>query len=292
MQRIEHVPEANRSGTPGERPGSFDLGTGYDSTDPQSARDVSESAATGTGTAPAVPGSRPATDDDLTAGRPETETSEAAETDPDLGDRDEFGNRAEPATVPYPRDGAAAETTDSSDSSDSSVTNDELTDSDLTDSPVAESEVAGPAVSDSEVSDSEVRGSEVRDSEARADADAAAAAAPADTPAAAPAGTPVAVAGETAGQSGVHRAPGDDTERLFTGDQSTGFRGRWREVQAGFVDDPKAAVAAAESLLHEVTSALTSAVEARSKAGDATDTEALRTRLRSYRTVVERLLDV
>jgi hypothetical protein len=88
-------------------------------------------------------------------------------------------------------------------------------------------------------------------------------------------------------RAGVHRAPGSD-ENLFTGTQSTDFRGRWREVQAGFVDDPAAALTAAESLLAEVTAALSSAVGARSTT---TDTEVMRTRLRSYRVVVERLLE-
>ncbi|MBG0817545.1 hypothetical protein [Planomonospora sp. ID82291] len=76
-------------------------------------------------------------------------------------------------------------------------------------------------------------------------------------------------------------------------------RRRWQEVQVGFVDDPRTAVERADSLLGEITTAIRTALETRASdlqsrwkdAGQA-DTEALRTTLRDYRSVLEQLLEL
>jgi hypothetical protein len=79
---------------------------------------------------------------------------------------------------------------------------------------------------------------------------------------------------------------------------SSKYQERWREVQAAFVDDPAGAVRSADDLVMEVTSALSTAVTQRRESlgthtGDGnTETEELRTTLRSYREIVQRLLEV
>ncbi|MCP2344029.1 hypothetical protein [Nonomuraea roseoviolacea] len=99
-----------------------------------------------------------------------------------------------------------------------------------------------------------------------------------------------------------HAAPADIV--LFDRDPAE-VQARWRELQAGFVDDPGDAVRRADGLVGEVVEALTSALTSRtgelrqrwSGSGENgndtdtdTDTEQLRLALREYRTVLERLL--
>ncbi len=79
-----------------------------------------------------------------------------------------------------------------------------------------------------------------------------------------------------------------------------GFHARWRDVQFGFVDDPRTAVRQADELADEVVRAFTEALGARRRAledrwrsqGDAPpgDTERLRLIVRAYRELVDRLL--
>jgi hypothetical protein len=82
------------------------------------------------------------------------------------------------------------------------------------------------------------------------------------------------------------------------GDRVAEFRGRWREVQASFVDDPAVAVRDADVLLTEVIDAFSSALGDRQRGlGDSwrdtpdTGTEELRGALMRYRAVVQKLLD-
>ncbi|MBN6053920.1 hypothetical protein JYK22_18410 [Nonomuraea sp. RK-328] len=91
-----------------------------------------------------------------------------------------------------------------------------------------------------------------------------------------------------------HAAPADIV--LFDQDPAE-VQARWRELQAGFVDDPGDAVQRADGLVGEVVEALTSALTSRTgelrqrwSGSDDNDTEQLRLALREYRTVLERLL--
>jgi hypothetical protein len=87
-----------------------------------------------------------------------------------------------------------------------------------------------------------------------------------------------------------------DAARLFDDDAAQGFRDRWRDVQLRFVDDPRAAVGEAQSLVEEAIQALSSALAAQKNklggwqdAGSA-DTEQLRVAVRRYRDFLDRVL--
>lgn len=93
---------------------------------------------------------------------------------------------------------------------------------------------------------------------------------------------------------------GDATHApLFPGEESERFRSLWKEIQTGFVDEPRRAVEQADDLVKEVTDRL-SAVFTRSRdelerqwtAGDEVSTEDLRQALQRYRSFFERLLSV
>jgi hypothetical protein len=92
----------------------------------------------------------------------------------------------------------------------------------------------------------------------------------------------------------------DDTgerEPLFAGEDAERFRGRWQEIQAGFVDEPRSAVQDADALVAELMQRLASTFsEERSRLegqwdrdGDVS-TEELRLALQRYRSSFGRLL--
>jgi hypothetical protein len=91
----------------------------------------------------------------------------------------------------------------------------------------------------------------------------------------------------------------DQSDGLFDGDRATELRRRWSEIQARFVDDPREAVKAADTLVDEVIRDLT-ALFADERAGleshwdrnEKISTEDLRVALRRYRSFFERLLVV
>jgi hypothetical protein len=93
---------------------------------------------------------------------------------------------------------------------------------------------------------------------------------------------------------------GSDTDlSLFGENDLSGFRTRWSDVQAAFVDDPRAAVHNADALVSEVVEQLTtgfSEVRARMEGqwarGEETSTEDLRVALTRYREFFQRLLAV
>ena len=84
---------------------------------------------------------------------------------------------------------------------------------------------------------------------------------------------------------------------LFSDDQVNDLRGRWDQVQASFVDEPRGAVERADTLVAEAISRLAEGF-ARTKAnldgqwkrGDSVSTEDLRQALRHYRSFFGRLL--
>ena len=98
----------------------------------------------------------------------------------------------------------------------------------------------------------------------------------------------------------VRRAEPDPDEMemaLFSDDQVNDLRGRWDQVQASFVDEPRGAVEKADTLVAEAISRLAEGF-ARTKAnldgqwkrGDSVSTEDLRQALRHYRSFLGRLL--
>ncbi|MDF5755859.1 hypothetical protein [Spongiactinospora sp. TRM90649] len=85
-------------------------------------------------------------------------------------------------------------------------------------------------------------------------------------------------------------------EELF-GQDAEEIQRRWRDVQTGFVDDPRVAVERADGLVSEVVTAMREALDSRAhrlqeawKNAEGDDTERLRLALRDYRAVLERLL--
>lgn len=78
--------------------------------------------------------------------------------------------------------------------------------------------------------------------------------------------------------------------------EGSGVLDRWKEVQIGFVDDPRSSVAEADALAAEVAEAVVAALEERRTALRATwdeaedvDTEVLRLALRDYRSFIRHL---
>lgn len=88
-------------------------------------------------------------------------------------------------------------------------------------------------------------------------------------------------------------------EPLFPPDTSERYRTRWAEVQSGFVDDPRRAVANGDELVAEVMKSLAESFahergrleEELTRTGEAS-TETLRLGLRRYRSFFERLLSL
>jgi hypothetical protein len=83
---------------------------------------------------------------------------------------------------------------------------------------------------------------------------------------------------------------------LLETDTAQGFRDRWRDVQLRFVDDPKAAVGEAQSLVEEAIEALSAALRAQKadlggwQSDGSADTEQLRVAVRAYRDFLDRVL--
>ena len=91
---------------------------------------------------------------------------------------------------------------------------------------------------------------------------------------------------------------GDDT-LLFADEHRSGLHSRWNDVQAAFVDDPRACVQKADNLVAEVVEELTasfadtrSRLEEQWSRGQAASTEDLRVALTRYRDFFQRLLTV
>ncbi|POM22420.1 hypothetical protein BTM25_53700 [Actinomadura rubteroloni] len=110
------------------------------------------------------------------------------------------------------------------------------------------------------------------------------------------------VADRPAAVPGEHPRPDADarpapSDRLLDTGEAEGFRRRWHDVQAAFVDDPGDAVRRADELTGEAVDALGRALAQRRLAlsprdedDAASDTERLRLALREYRTLLDRVL--
>jgi hypothetical protein len=95
----------------------------------------------------------------------------------------------------------------------------------------------------------------------------------------------------------VHR--NETRAALFAEAEATQLRERWTEVQSAFVDEPRAAVERADSLVAEVMKQLAegfarerSTLEHQWDRGDNVTTEDLRVALQRYRTFFDRLLQI
>jgi hypothetical protein len=91
----------------------------------------------------------------------------------------------------------------------------------------------------------------------------------------------------------------DGAAPLFPSGEAETFRGRWVEVQTGFVDEPRRAVEQADSLVAEMMKRLATVfadergkLEEQWSRGDDIGTEDLRQALRRYRSFFDRLLSV
>jgi hypothetical protein len=86
---------------------------------------------------------------------------------------------------------------------------------------------------------------------------------------------------------------------LFADDAANELRGRWDDIQAGFVDEPRSSVENADSLVAEVMKRLADgfaterqALEQQWSGGGDPSTEDLRVALRRYRSFFDRLLSI
>ena len=91
----------------------------------------------------------------------------------------------------------------------------------------------------------------------------------------------------------------EDGTPLFPGEELQGLRTRWKEIQIGFVDEPRKAVEQADGLvasamkrLAEVFAEERAGLEKQWDRGDSVSTEDLRVALQRYRTFFDRLLSV
>ncbi|MET9658267.1 hypothetical protein [Streptomyces sp. NPDC006510] len=94
-----------------------------------------------------------------------------------------------------------------------------------------------------------------------------------------------------AGEEGDGNAP-------LLGEEQEGFRSRWQRIQGNFVDDPREAVSAADTLVAEVMQALArtfsdhkQGLEGQWQRGEEVPTEELRVALQRYRSFFNRLLN-
>jgi hypothetical protein len=92
---------------------------------------------------------------------------------------------------------------------------------------------------------------------------------------------------------------GQAAEPLFEQGDSERYRSRWTDIQAAFVDEPRSAVADADSLVAELMQRLAetfsserSSLEAQWDRDEDVSTEDLRLALQRYRSFFDRLLSV
>jgi hypothetical protein len=89
----------------------------------------------------------------------------------------------------------------------------------------------------------------------------------------------------------------DHAIALFSDEQVSDLRGRWDQIQAGFVDEPRGAVEKADALVADAIAKLAEGfartraeLDRQWKRGDSVSTEDLRQALRQYRSFFSRLL--
>ena len=94
-------------------------------------------------------------------------------------------------------------------------------------------------------------------------------------------------------------ASDDAAPPLFADDELGGYRTRWSAIQTGFVDEPRKAVAEADTLVAELMKRLAEVfsderrqLETQWEKADQVSTEDLRLAMRRYRFFFERLLSI
>ncbi len=99
--------------------------------------------------------------------------------------------------------------------------------------------------------------------------------------------------------SSASQGAGTENAALFPGEELQGLRTRWKDIQTGFVDEPRKAVEQADGLvasamkrLAEVFAEERAGLEKQWDRGDSVSTEDLRVALQRYRTFFDRLLSV
>ena len=99
--------------------------------------------------------------------------------------------------------------------------------------------------------------------------------------------------------SGNQTEQGDGSTQLFPSNELQDLRTRWKDIQTGFVDEPRKAVEQADGLvasamkrLAEVFAQERSGLEQQWDRGDNVSTEDLRLALQRYRSFFDRLLSV
>jgi hypothetical protein len=100
----------------------------------------------------------------------------------------------------------------------------------------------------------------------------------------------------------VKHGNGDDTpklEPLFADGVDRDFRNRWRDIQTGFVDEPRSAVEQADQLVAQLMQRLAQSfseqrtnLEKQWEASEKVSTEELRVAFTRYRSFFERLLSI
>lgn len=104
---------------------------------------------------------------------------------------------------------------------------------------------------------------------------------------------------QPATMSGARAEQADGSTQLFPSNELQDLRTRWKEIQTGFVDEPRKAVEQADGLvasamkrLAEVFAQERSGLEQQWDRGDNVSTEDLRVALQRYRSFFDRLLSV
>ena len=104
---------------------------------------------------------------------------------------------------------------------------------------------------------------------------------------------------QPATMSGGRAEQADGSTQLFPSNELQDLRTRWKDIQTGFVDEPRKAVEQADGLvasamkrLAEVFAQERSGLEQQWDRGDNVSTEDLRVALQRYRSVFDRLLSV
>lgn len=108
--------------------------------------------------------------------------------------------------------------------------------------------------------------------------------------------TPAQPASASAGPRTPDSASTEDSGAvLFGGPEVERFRGQWRDLQAGFVDNPQEAVRSADQLVDDVLRALTEVFNAHKQELETQwqggETEELRLAMRRYRSFFDQLLN-
>jgi hypothetical protein len=103
----------------------------------------------------------------------------------------------------------------------------------------------------------------------------------------------------------VEERPGESNAReselspLFSDEEERNFRNRWKDIQTGFVDEPRRSVEQADELIAKLLQRLAesfseqrSHLEQQWEKSDSASTEDLRLALRRYRSFFDRLLSI